>query len=148
MSACPSRADACASSFSRSGSPSARAAAAASPASVAAALLPSPRARGIRLSDSTRRSPGRYPVSSKTAYMATKTGLVSSHGSDSEPSPTKDISTPDPGNSLTMRVWWRASANPMQSKPGPRLAVDAGTVTRILTPARVRSARTVLQSLG
>ncbi len=108
---------------------------------MAVELEPRPDDIGTRMSQWMRRPAGAgLPASSHRRRNARATRLVSSRGSPagSGPSTVTTMSSPSTENRTSFH---RSSASPRQSKPGPMLAVVAGTLTRQVAPG-ARPART------
>src|SRR5579862_5199965 len=118
------------SAWASSGPPS-RALAAAAPPTIAAALLPRPRASGMRLCCRRWKARGAAaPVCAPaTARAARYARCDGSRGSAMAPSPS--ISIRGSGAASSATELWRRRARPSASNPGPRFAVVAGTRTRI-----------------
>ncbi|SQD96030.1 hypothetical protein FMEAI12_3430010 [Parafrankia sp. Ea1.12] len=127
LSGCPSIALATRSRPAAPSGPPARASAAVTPATIAAADEPRPRPCGIRFTQRSA-SPGcAHSSSSKVARIARTTRCASSAGTAS--GPTTSMESPD-GVSRTDTSSYSPSARPSASKPGPRLALVAGTRRR------------------
>jgi hypothetical protein len=109
------------------GSPKSRLAAAI-PATRAAALLPNPRSKGIRLVHRKAKATPPAPARLAKACAAWYTALPSSHGST--PSPSPRTSTRGSSDRVASTSFRKPRARARQSNPGPRLAEVAGTVTR------------------
>ncbi len=101
--------------------------AAASPAAIAAELLPSPRAGGMLFSRVRVTLGGAKPISRQSRSMVCHTRLSSVRDMPSEYLPVSMIWK---GPDTTVRVLCKLRARPKQSNPGPRLAEVAGTVAR------------------
>ena len=134
LSACPSRAAARASSLSASGDRRPTLAPSSSPATMAAALLPSPRAAGIMLLTSIRQAPLPVAAPDRRARRPSRKARMSRFwsGSASRRGPPRrghssTIPASSPAYSSARSFRLRAAAK--QSKPLPRLAVLAGTST-------------------
>ena len=103
---------------------------------MAVELEPRPEDIGTRMSQWMRRPAGAaLPASSHSRRNARATRLLSSRGSPAGSGPSTVTTTPSP-SSENRTSFHRSSASPRQSKPGPMLAVVAGTRTRQLAPAR------------
>ena len=127
MSPCPSISTARSSRHSLSRGRRQRALAATRPPTMAAALLPSPRASGMRLRHDMDSGTGSSPAASKAARAARYTRLSSAALRESAPSPS--TRTTGSEAALMQTSFHQSKAMPRQSKPGPRLAVVAGTRT-------------------
>src|SRR3954453_8189977 len=92
------------------------------PATMAAALEPSPRATGMSLRISNRRPSAAWRRSNALTQRFSR-----SAGRPSSPASTSKLP-----NSVTSSSRWMSSAAARTSKPGPRFAEDAGTLTRRL----------------
>ena len=102
------------------------------PATIAAAEEPRPRPCGIRF---TQRSPspgGWPPVTANAARIARTTRWSSPAPARSAPSPEISMDSPDSQTHASTSSC-RLSASPSASKPGPRLALVAGTRTRTMS---------------
>ena len=113
----------------------ARARAARMPVTIAAAEEPRPRPCGIEF---TQRSPspgGCPPVTANAARMARTTRWSSPASARSAPSPEISMESPDSLIQASTSSY-RVRASPSASKPGPRLALVAGTRTRTAPSSR------------
>ena len=105
------------------------------PPTIAAAELPMPLHSGIRLISRTVSRSGMRPACAKTRSAARTTRFPRPVGSDFSPRPftvTQTFGSPDDRNPpavCRITSLQRFTASPRQSKPGPRLAAVAGTVT-------------------
>ncbi len=97
---------------------------------MAVELEPRPELIGTRMSQWMRRPAGAgLPASSHSRRNARATRLFSSRGNPAGSGPSTLTTTPSPSR-LKRTSFHRSSASPRQSKPGPMLAVVAGTRTR------------------
>eukprot|EP00732_Lithocolla_globosa_P004749 Lithocolla_globosa_v1_NODE_4524_length_1417_cov_15.572687.p2 type:complete len:153 gc:universal NODE_4524_length_1417_cov_15.572687:648-1106(+) len=97
------------------------------PETMAAELDPKPRAKGMRLIRVYLRAGTGFCAFSKAFCKPTQTRLVASRGSSSSPSPV--ISKENDSATSTVSSFQMSSAIPIESNPGPMLAVVAGTCT-------------------
>ena len=126
LSACPSIEEAAASS-SRSDSGRATFSKIRRPATVAAALLPSPAAIGMPLSTSTCTVGVLMPVRSAIRWNARSSALCPFTGGELRVTTSR---VPPSSRTSTMRARrYTCTATPRVSKPPPRLATEPGTVT-------------------
>ena len=98
----------------------------ATPVATAAELEPIPLAQGMLLSHLTWNGSGSRRMALNVASALVKMRFEPSVGRNSLPSPSMSDS-PSPG--ITRVVFQMSSAMPMQSKPGPMLALVAGVRT-------------------
>ena len=99
------------------------------PATMAAEDDPRPRPCGIRLTHCSAMPAGWPPSRSKAARMARITRCDSSVGTVCAPSPATSIRTRRSPMARATTSSCRSRASPNASKPGPRLALVAGTRT-------------------
>src|SRR5262249_28827642 len=122
-----------------------------SPPTTAAAEEPRPREWGMMLRHFTIRPCARSPEAARPRSTARTTRWSGLSGTCPEPSPSTSTTSPDSVVSTTISSY-NPTARPRLSNPGPRLALDAGTVAPAVRPAgRTRvmgSAQTQLRDDG
>ena len=105
------------------------------PVTIAVAEEPMPRPWGTAFSHSRRRPAGAgSPQASKARTRLRKTRCEESVGTASAPSPDTVTSRPGLSRTVARQRSQTPRATPMESKPGPRLALLAGTRTAAVRP--------------